>query len=96
MSGYRNPKFKKFDTFADAVAWMVMKGKYIDGKPIGGKIDITKEMFVEPPAFEGMYCVLSALDVYLTVIYSIKSLPQPSKELTSNRQFNLARIFCPS
>jgi hypothetical protein len=43
VSGYRNPTFKKFDTFADAVTWMVMKGKYIDGKPISNhELDVCR------------------------------------------------------
>ncbi|KAG1798353.1 uncharacterized protein BJ212DRAFT_1305756 [Suillus subaureus] len=84
VSGYHNPMFKKFETFTDTVIWMIMKGKYIEGKPIGGKIDLMKEKVVELPVVKGMNYVLSALDVYLTVIYSIKSLPQPSKEPSFN------------
>ncbi|KAG2157043.1 hypothetical protein DEU56DRAFT_905720 [Suillus clintonianus] len=49
VSGYCNPMFKKFETFTDTVAWMIMKGKYIDSKPIGGKIGLMKEKAVESP-----------------------------------------------
>ncbi|KAG1871912.1 hypothetical protein C8R48DRAFT_670344 [Suillus tomentosus] len=52
VSGYRNLMFKKFETFMDTVAWMIMKGKCIDGKPIGGKIGLMKEKVVESPVVE--------------------------------------------
>lgn len=50
MSGFRGAMFKKLETFADAVAWMIMKGQSIDGKPIGSKKGIMKEKIVELPA----------------------------------------------
>ncbi|KAG1889580.1 hypothetical protein F4604DRAFT_1915442 [Suillus subluteus] len=75
VSGYRNPMFKKFETFADAVTSMIMKGKYVDGKSIGGKIGIVKETIVESPVVEVSNLSLDSPKSLLSTISSILGKP---------------------
>ncbi|KAG1873165.1 hypothetical protein F4604DRAFT_1925659 [Suillus subluteus] len=75
VSGYHNPMFKKFETFTDAVAWMIMKGKYVDGKPIGSKIGIVKETIVESPVVEVSNLSLDSPKSLLSTVSSILGEP---------------------
>ncbi|KAG1895721.1 uncharacterized protein F5891DRAFT_1193895 [Suillus fuscotomentosus] len=89
VSGYCSPMYKKFETFADAVAWMIMKGKCIDGRPIGGKIGLMKEKVVESPVVEVSNLSLDPPKRLLSTVSSIlgeSSAPhnRPSLATSSN------------
>ncbi|KAG1904841.1 uncharacterized protein F5891DRAFT_1184254 [Suillus fuscotomentosus] len=71
VSGYRSPMYKKFETFTDAVAWMIMKGKCIDGRPIGSKIGLMKEKVVESPVVEVSNLSLDPPKKLLSTVSSI-------------------------